>query len=379
MAPPNRAWVFAFLLVGCTTFSGETADAVGGPTADTPRGSAAGGEGQGAAPGTGEPGAPGAAGSSKPALAPSCARVHGGQTCGPNGDEDCCASVPQGQYRIDRFMVTAGRMRTFIDKQEGNVRAYVMGLPPDKWKPAWTDAEALPTDRASANAMLGPAGKKACTQGSYTGHTFHTPPTDEDHSDFDQDTLDEKALNCVPWAMLQAFCAWDGGHLATLAELKAAFTNDGTTKFPWGNQPLSAADRPDPEERLNLEGGYETPKLPATYRKGDDGKPIEVSFRIAPPGRFPKGDNKAGVADAAGNLLEWVGDQPRRFVWKGDFEHHAANAQTFAGSIWWEARANSPLGVGSGPWIWGEGQLYGNAGNAGERHGYYSIGGRCAR
>lgn len=310
--------------------------------------------------------------------APSCAQPHGGTTCGPNGNEDCCAVAKQGTFSIDKYMITAGRMRAFVDHVEGNVQGYIDSLPAGTWKDAWNDDGAVATDRESANQVLGATGKKACNQGEFTGHTYWTPKTDEDFSDFDQNTLDEKALNCVPWQMLQALCIYDGGHLATLAELKAAFTNGGSTKFPWGNDGLSTVKAPDDQQRLNIEGGFQTDPLPANFRKRDDGAPAEVSFLIAPPGRFPKGNNQAGIADSAGNLLEWVGDAPRQFIWKADFEHHGDNAQTFNGSIWWEARNNSPIGVGRGPWIWGESQLYGNAGNSGERHGYYTIGGRCA-
>jgi formylglycine-generating enzyme required for sulfatase activity len=314
----------------------------------------------------------------KCASAPSCTQAHGGRSCGADGNDDCCAVAKQGAFTVDKYLITAGRMRAFVDRFDGNIKGFVDSLPAEKWKASWSNPDAIPSDRESANVVLGPAGKKACNQGAFTGHTYWTPKTDDDFSDFDQATLDEKALNCVPWAMLQALCAWDGGHLATMSELKAAFTNDGTTKYPWGNEDLASASRPDAEERLNLEAAYRTPTVPASFRKNENGDPSEVSFLISPPGRFPKGNNKAGIADSAGNLLEWVGDQERQFVWKGDFEHHAANAATFNGYIWWEARNNSPLGVGRGSWIWGESQLYGNAGSSNEKHGYYSIGGRCA-
>jgi formylglycine-generating enzyme required for sulfatase activity len=313
------------------------------------------------------------------ASAPSCTRLHGGRTCGPDGKDDCCATAKQGSFTIDKYLITAGRMRAFIEQFKGNIKGFVDGLPAGKWQSEWTDPDGLPTNMDSANEILGPAGKKACNQGLFTGHTYWTPKTDDDFSDFDQDVLDDKALNCVPWVLLQALCAWDGGHLATVDELKAAFTNGGTTKYPWGDEDLQSVSAPDPEERLNIEGGFNTTPLPKTFRKTDSGDPAEVSFLIAPPGRFPKGNNKAGIADSAGNLLEFVGDQPRQFIWKADFEHHAANAaQWNGGYIWMDARASIPVGVGRGPWIWGEGQLYGNAGTAAEKNGYYSLGGRCA-
>lgn len=311
----------------------------------------------------------------KCASAPSCVREHGGRTCGPDGNSDCCAVAKQGEYTIDKYLITAGRMRAFIEHVKGDVKGFVDKLPANRWNAEWNDEEGLPTDIDSANAALGPLGKKACNQASNTGHTYWTPKTDDDYSDFEQDVLDEKALNCAPWVLLQALCAFDGGHLATVEELKAAFTNGGTTKYPWGDDDLESVNAPDPEERLNIEAAFVTEPAPANMRQ-----PPEVSFLISPPGRYPKGNNKVGIADSAGNVLEFVGDQPRQFIWKADFEHHAANASSWnRGYIWMDARKNVPLGVGSGPWIWGEGQLYGNAGNKGEKGGYYSLGGRCAR
>ena len=95
---------------------------------------------------------------------------------------------------------------------------------------------------------------------------------------------------------------------------------------------------------------------------------------IAPPGRFPLGHNQVGIADAAGNLLEFVGDAPRQFVWKGDFERHARDAALLTGGQIWMDETQ----ITSAPWIWGENQLGGLAGTPEQKHGYYAIGGRCA-
>lgn len=362
------------VVVGCS----QGAAASDTPTAEA-AGTSAGGGGVSTSTEQTEPGSGGAGGSAggKDAIdptpsAPSCARVHGGKTCGPDGKSDCCEIATQGDAKIAKYMITAGRMRTFIEKFDGDIAGFVKTLPAGKWKSEWNDADALPTDRTSADIALGPSGKKACEQGAFTGHTYWTPKTDEDFSDFDQDVLDEKALNCVPWQLMQALCAWDGGHLATAGELKAAFTNEGSTRFPWGDDDLQTKTAPDPLERLNIEGAFATSPLPKTFRKRDDGQPAEVSFMIAPPGRFPKGNNKAGIADSAGNLLEWAGDQPRQFIWKADFEHHGNDAAKLSGGYIWMDR------LALGPFVWGKSQLFGAAGTPDQKLGYYAIGGRCA-
>jgi formylglycine-generating enzyme required for sulfatase activity len=371
-----RALAFACLLSvlsGCTVFGGVDASPVPPVASDVPAASLP-ATTSADTPGDATP-APPTAGADNQASAPSCERLHGGRTCGADGKDDCCATGIQGTTRLGKYQVTAGRMRAFLEKVNGDVAGFVRGLPAAQWKPEWTTVAQLPTDRASANVALGPAGKKACGQGANTGHTFWTPPADGDSSDYDQDTLDDKALNCVPWSMLQALCAFDGGHLATVKDLRAAFTNDGTTTYPWGDDALPSWAKADPMDRMNNAFGFATQPNPATFR-GKDGHPQEASFFIAPPGRFPKGNNRAGIADAAGNLLEWVGDSPRQFVWKGDFEHHAENAVALSGSVWMDKQ--KVLVVSTDDWRWGEGQLLGNAGTADQRDGYYAIGGRCA-
>jgi formylglycine-generating enzyme required for sulfatase activity len=322
------------------------------------------------------------------ATAPSCTRGLGGRSCGADGNDDCCAVIQQGDYKIDKYLITAGRMRAFIERFDGNVQGFIDGLPAGKWDPSWTEDGSIPTTAESANVALGPAQKKSCQQGDFNGHTYWTPPTDTDKSDFDQTALDPKALNCVSWQLLQALCIFDGGHLATLDELRAAFTNGSTTAFPWGDDALANIDAPDPDGKLNIAFAYATSPIPGTLTHTDNnGKPTETPFFISPPGVFPKGNNKVGIADAAGNLLEWVGDQRRQFVWKADFEHHAKDAAQIInhdGKTFWSEKDTTPIIGTNGPWIWGANMLAGNAGSDGtgnkpdERFGYYAIGGRCA-
>lgn len=303
--------------------------------------------------------------------APSCAKKHGGRTCGPNGDEDCCVEAQQASLTIDKYLITAGRMRTFIEHFEGNIRGFVATLPAGEWNDAWNYG--LPTDLASANTLMGGyANKRSCVPGDSTGRTYWTPKTNDDYSDFSQDVLDEKALNCVPWPMLKALCAWDGKHLALAEELRAAFTNGGRTSYPWGDGSYNPSQ---PDERLNAQYNHTTP-LPAEHRTLSSGAPADAAFFVSPPGRYPKGNNAVGIADMAGNLLEFTGDEDRRFVWKGSWEQHGAYAANLLNvlsgrSIWSDGNRR--------PWIWGNGDGGGTFGNSQEKNGYYAIGGRCAR
>jgi hypothetical protein len=48
---------------------------------------------------------------------------------------------------------------------------------------------------------------------------------------FTQDYYDIKSMNCAPYWVYAAFCAWDGGYLPTLAQVETAY---GTAQYPWG-------------------------------------------------------------------------------------------------------------------------------------------------
>jgi hypothetical protein len=58
---------------------------------------------------------------------------------------------------------------------------------------------------------------------------------------YTQDYYDIKSMNCGAIWLYAAFCAWDGGHVATLAELDAVY---GKQQYPWDtagvNTPLPA-------------------------------------------------------------------------------------------------------------------------------------------
>lgn len=237
----------------------------------------------------------------------SCAQHHGGDTCGAGesvGDggvathESCCAEValPSGAI-VDKYLITAGRMRSMIDTLDGNVDGFIRSKPPSWWRSEWT-AE-LPTIRAVADFRLGPWNYSEGCHLRYGGARTYDTDTDfqygngtVDQSVVSRDELDEKALNCVPMAMAAALCAFDGKKLASFTVLDEARKLGGA--FPWGNEPPNA-------ERINHDFGdgptYVFP-LGAT----------ELSAHISAPGRRPGGNTPAGHADIVGNLLPWILD-----------------------------------------------------------------------
>jgi formylglycine-generating enzyme required for sulfatase activity len=312
----------------------------------------------------------------KCATRPSCTKLEGGYTCGPTEtagrQEDCCQSAPVGAFVVDKYLITAGRMRTFIERLNGNVRGWAQGLPAGQWNQTYTNE--LPQNIAEADYQLGPYNdKRACQAGDYTGHTYWTTPTAQDRVDFPKEVLDTKALNCVPWWLMSAFCVWDGGHLATEAEIEAAYTNAGTTPYPWGARGTYVTNAQVPHAIQYYD--YATPNPPATARRAANGAYLDITYHIAPPGRRAQGNNASGHADMVGNMLEWVSDRDRQFLWKGSFERHSSEASNISG------RPNDPYLArtnGGLPWQWGYNIGTGRPGD-GRGVGYYGIGGRCAR
>lgn len=324
------------------------------------------------------------------AMGASCTQLAGGQTCGPNDgmnkQSDCCARAKVGAYTIDKYLVTAGRMRAFLARLNGKVRDFAAALPAGKWDQAYTDElpnsmDGTPGDGDNANTQLGPYfGKRSCATDNYNGHTFWTPAeyaaVGDPKQDFSKDVLDAKALNCVPWWLLSALCAFDGGHLIKEAELRAAYTNNGTTTHPWGARGAYVTN--DQTDYAVQFYDYWTPNPPPDARTaGEDF--LDITYYIAPPGRRPAGYNLTGHADLVGDLLEWVGDSDRQFVWKGSFERHSMEIdqliQPPLDGDPYSARDPRP-GRNNRPWTWPD--VVAGATDSGNVNGYYALGGRCA-
>ncbi|MDB4933623.1 MAG: Tryptophan synthase alpha chain [Labilithrix sp.] len=273
-----------------------------------------------------------------------CTGKAGGDTCG-EGDtgeasakhENCCARVtvtdrPSGQggsFSIDKYLVTAGRMRAFAERYQGNLKKWASESPKG-WDTSLSGT--LPENMDDVNILLGPAGKRGCNVTGQGGRTWSQPAVDGDtaeKSDFSQEVLDEKALNCVPWNMAAAVCAFDGGHLVNAAEMAWVYENrgraGGATNYPWQWNDMSSYNPQNPDMRLVHRSSYSTPNPPAGMRLVNNQYPLDHAFWIAPPGRRPKGANMHGVQDAAGNVMPWVRDNQGSFVWTQSWEQHEKN------------------------------------------------------
>jgi formylglycine-generating enzyme required for sulfatase activity len=255
-------------------------------------------------------------------------------TCGA-GAESCCTALPLGNgVSLDKFQVTAGRMRAFIVATSGNVKGWYTSakatLRPDAVAQIDPYVGYLPTNRTGypngAYDQLGgfiylpsmPSTEQGCwignaTDPGYGSHTYPLPTgTDGETRGLTSGQLAAKALNCVSYPLAAAFCAWDGGRLQTKAEHDAAW---GTSTYPWGTSPIpggwedvngvwtkvsSATGQPCPTcdgKRANWMFSYQHPLAPL------NGAEWDFAIYVGEPGRAT-GRGPKGHADIAGNLME---------------------------------------------------------------------------
>lgn len=225
---------------------------------------------------------------------PSCAGL--AATCGPGGNQSCCASelVPGGTYyrsydeatgayndmgypatvsdsRLDTYEITVGRFRTFVDAGKG------------------TQAQP-PVDGSGAHAAIAGSGWQAGWNSSLAGDT--TALTAAVQCDATNQTWTDTAganerrpMNCITWYEAMAFCIWDGGYLATEAEWNYAATGGNQQRaYPWSS----------PASSTTIDAMY------AVYF--GSGSTANVGSKS------PTGDGRWGHADLAGNLYEWTLD-----------------------------------------------------------------------
>ena len=222
---------------------------------------------------------------------PSCAGLSA--TCGPSGNESCCASllVPGGtfnrtnsgndhpatvsDYYLDKYEITVGRFRVFVNAGMGtqsNPPAAGAGAHPlitgSGWNPAW-----------NANLPADPAALNAARTRSLPLSTWTATPGDNEN----------RPQNYLDWYTAFAFCAWDGGRMPTDAEWNYATAGGSEQrKHPWG-----AAD-----------ADYTM----ASYDCMGDGVSGCSLTDFILVGTKPAGNGRWGHADLAGNVWEWTLD-----------------------------------------------------------------------
>ncbi len=179
-----------------------------------------------------------------------------------------------GHFYLDKYEVTVGRFRAFVEATGASPPAARAGAHPrvdgTGWDSAW-DAE-LPADPATLESVL------RCEPEFATW-------TEQPGA---QETL---PMNCVNWYYAFAFCAWDGGRLPTEAEWEcAAAGGEENRLYPWGSSP--------PDDTRACDTCECDGSAPGDCLPGD----------ILPVGSKPAGSGRWGHVDLAGSLWEWVLD-----------------------------------------------------------------------
>ncbi|MEO6419403.1 MAG: SUMF1/EgtB/PvdO family nonheme iron enzyme [Polyangiaceae bacterium] len=194
-----------------------------------------------------------------------------GPVCGPTHASDCCDSplVPGGTYnrlndpiypatvspfRLDRFEVTVGRFRRYVDalpSADGDILRAQLKCPSTTWLDTPGKSEQFP-------------------------------------------------VNCVVRADAIAFCAWDNGRLTTEAEWNfAAAGGDEQRVFPWSVPPKSHM----------FNQSYAVYSEVTSF----DGGISAATGVLAEVGTKPLGAGKWGHYDLSGNAIEIMRDDDGTF------------------------------------------------------------------
>jgi formylglycine-generating enzyme len=212
-------------------------------------------------------------------------RTYTNSGMGPTGEED---PATVSGLRIDKYLVTVGRFRQFVN-------AWIGGYAP----PAGSGKHTHLNSGQGLVYETEPGTYETGWDATDWNNTTYLDPTNinlacEADTITDSDTWTTTAgdqenlpINCVTWYEANAFCIWDGGFLPSEAEWEyVAAGGTEEREYPWG------AAAPGTKNQYAIDDGHYTAN----------------STNIAPVGTATAGAGLWGQLDLAGELWEWTLD-----------------------------------------------------------------------
>ncbi len=259
---------------------------------------------------------------------PSCSA--GGQglnTCGPDGSESCCTSLPviggtfnrtytnngSGAYNqrdqatisdfeLDKYEMTVGRFRQYVNylidggsppeagsgkhSHLNNGRGLEVAGRPGTYETGWNSSwdRYIPNGPNAGSAW---AANLSCSPYD----TWTSAPGNREMM----------PLTCMNWYEAHAFCIWDGGFLPSEAEWRyAAAGGNEQRRYPWGS------NDPGTTSQYAIYECY--------YPDGIKGNCTNIDTNVADVGITPLGIGRWGHYDLSGSVWEWNLDQYGNFT-----------------------------------------------------------------
>jgi formylglycine-generating enzyme required for sulfatase activity len=247
--------------------------------------------------------------------------------------------VTVGGYWLDKYEVTVGRFRRFVDAYDGTLPGGGAGLganqPGSGWSTDWNHL--LPASAEALRARLAVADPD--------DNTVVATWTDSPSAN------ECRPINGLDWALAFAFCIWDGGRLPTDAEWEfAAAGGDEERLFPWGSAPPG---------RRAVSGcsfagtasctASDLPRIGSTSPAGD-GRfgHVDLAGSVSEPTRDAYDPNFYSVPQAAGSNvvnLGFYGAYPDITLRGGAYDSTAENLRGVVRRNWVIVNPSPELGV----------------------------------